>query len=210
MKLLPEVHASQLAAIRDYVQSHGLPFNANDSWEWRQLWHKVTIPAARDTVTEIFNAHKGSDATTKEVGCNLPEAGKLEPNEAAIVAELWIEPVDVTSAVLYTAVQKFFAHGILTEFNVANARVMRERRLSRFAKRAGFQPLTPGEGAGAASIGGAASLDDGLQLALPDRLVIRKGDSFGGKVLFRHASDLGSAVELVFSMWALVVTSPTA
>ncbi len=210
MKLLPEVHASQLNAIREYVLSHGLPFNANDSWEWRQLWHKVTIPVGRDVTTEIFNAHRSSDATTKEVGCNLAEAGKLEPNESAIVAEMWIEPVDVTSALIYTAVQKFFAHGILTEFNVANERRMRERRLSRFAKRAGFQPLTAGEGAGAATIAGAASLDDGLQLALPDRLVIRKGDTFGGKVLFRHASDLGSAIELVFSLWALVVTTPTA
>ena len=98
----------------------------------------------------------------------------------------------------------------MTEFNVANARVMRERRLSRFAKRSGFQPLTPGEGAGAASVLGVAALDDGLQLALPDRIVIRKGDSFGMKVLFRHASDLGATIDVVFGAFALVVTTPTA
>lgn len=210
MKLLPEVHATQLAQIRDYVNSHGLPFNANDTWEWRQLWHLVTIPAARATETAIFNQHKTSDATLLEVKCNLPEAGKLEANESAIVAEMWIEPVDVLTAAKYADVQKFFAHGILKEFNVANERRMRERRLSRFAKRAGFQPLTAGEGAGAATIGGAASLDDGLQLAIPDRIVIRKGDSFGGSVLFRHASDLAGPIDLVFSLWALVVTTPTA
>ena len=200
---------TQLAQLKSYIEGHGIRFDPRDSWEWRQIHHSVSVAAARGTVVDVFNSNKAADASATTIACNLPESNQLEDNESGIVAEMWWEPLEVITATKLVDVMKFACYGELIEFNVGSERVMRDRLLSRVAKRSGFQPLTAGEGAGAAVINGAAALDDGLQLALPDRIVIPKGEKFGMKVRHYGAADLNAPLQVRFSLWTLVVRHAT-
>lgn len=199
----------QLAQLQAYIEGHGIKFAPSDTWEWRQIHHSVAVSSVRGTVVDVFNSNKSADASATTIACNLPESNQLEDNESGIVAELWWEPLEVTTAAKLVDVTRFAAYGELVEFNVGSERVMRDRMLSRVAKRSGFQPLTAGEGTGAAVINGAAALDDGLQLALPDRIVIPKGEKFSMKVRHYGTADLSAALQVRFSLWTLVVRHST-
>lgn len=200
----------QLAQLRAYIEGHGLTFNPSDTFEWRQIHHAVAVNQTRGTVTEVFGSSKSADANATTIACNLPEANQLEDNETGIVAEIWAEPLEATSANKLTDVVRFFSYGEIVEFNVGSERVMRDRLLSRVAKRSGFQALVTTEGAVTApAYYQAHALDDGLQLALPDRIVIPKGEKFGMKVRHYGTANLSANLDVRFSLWTLVVRHST-
>ncbi len=202
------VFIAQAKQLQEFVLGHGIPFNPNDDFTEFDLFDIQDIPAARQTNIEPFNTATSSATLHARLlaGCNLPAVGRLWGNTSFIVYEMRAEFLEAVTAAKLVDATRAAAYGIFEGFYVEGSAQLKEHRLSRVLYRSGIQPMTAGEGAGAAVINGAAPLDDGLQLPVTTQCVIGRDQGFLWRLRHNGPADLGAALSTMFTLHGLRIT----
>lgn len=202
------ISAPELAALKAYANANGVPFDeTKDRIEFRHYYNLVTFAVTLDTDTDVLNSSVGTH-TLGEAGCNLPQLGQLEDRESCIITRLWALPDPVGyDATIHGNIVKLFGMGYTSGFFVGTKDlVLRNRKLAFMAKRTGLQPLTAGEGLGAAVLQGAAGLDNGYVLELPDRIAVGAGKKMKWNVRYNHGSAISATVKVWFGFDGWVIS----
>lgn len=198
----------QVSQLQRFIEAHGVPYNPADKYRRKAYYDIQDIPAARQTDIRVFATATSSSSLHARLvyGCNLPSIGKLPGNTSFIVTEIGVELLECITAAKIVDSMKLQGYGLIREVRVEDKIALDELLLGRALKRSGTQPITAGEGTGAAVINGVAPLDDGIKLTVESSFLWGKDQSIAVTIAHNGAADLSAAMSARVSLYGLEIT----
>lgn len=187
---------AQREAVRAFVESHGVKFNAADDFELYEYYDIEDVSLTRGAVLEMFNTtSSSSQAHPRGIsGCNLPAIGQLHKNMTFIVKTLALLPLEIVTAAKIVDGIRFKDYGVSKGFFVNDNPKLHEHRIARNLLREGVKVTTAGEGTGAAVINAIEACADPVVLSVESSVVVPDGAYVRWNLQHFGTADLSAAL----------------